>query len=107
VDTTSASTTAAGLLALFQNNPGVASIHAAALRAVTLLSDITKYTLSPRASFTSKSGSGFTRTVDLGGFDTIVMNGTLGEGGEDRGVVWTDFYFLEAGNTLLEVEAHL
>lgn len=73
--------------------------------ALDLLRNTISLSLSPHASFTGTAD----KPVDMGGFDTILKNATINNNENafkrlaDSGLVYADYYFLTAGNRLLEL----
>ncbi|KAK9489374.1 Six-hairpin glycosidase-like protein [Lipomyces doorenjongii] len=72
-------------------------------RALYLIRSTITLSLSPKAKFLPDG------RVDIGGFDTILMNATINNNEHatrqlaDTGLVYADYYFLLAGNRLLKL----
>ncbi|KAK7204070.1 Six-hairpin glycosidase [Myxozyma melibiosi] len=100
-DTSAAMIAANGILVIYQytRNPQ----HLA--WALNLLKSTVALSLSPHASFTSDEA----KPVEMGGYDTILKNATINNNENafkrlaDSGLVYADYYFLTAGNRLLNL----
>ncbi|KAK9472189.1 Six-hairpin glycosidase [Dipodascopsis tothii] len=104
-DTSAAMAAANGFLIIYQ----ATSDETYLADALYLLSSAIKLSLSPRASFLTDKDGNTTDVVDLGGFDTILKNATINNNPDahrklaDTGLVYADYYFILAGNKLLEL----
>ncbi|KAL7274485.1 hypothetical protein RUND412_002612 [Rhizina undulata] len=104
-DTSAAMIVASGLLFLIEADPSSSSTYLSA--AQKLISDTIALSLSPEAVYTT---SPFTVT-SLGGFDSVLMNGTIDNNpakthtdrSSNTGIVYGDYFLIEAQNRLLKM----
>lgn len=104
-DTSAAMITANGFLIIYEHTKDTAYLN----NALYLLRSTIKLSLAPKASFCKSKDGENNNDVDLGGFDTILMNATINHNGDairrlaDTGLVYADYFFITAGNKLLEM----
>jgi hypothetical protein len=93
-----------GMILLHQHLQGITNNSPFLQYATRLLRATIDMSLAPKAKMQMDG------TVNMNGYDTILLNSTANnnenarEKSADHGLVYADYYFLEAGNALLSID---